>query len=297
MIIPYDVDVPYDHKPFANYLLSATVVIAFIFQFLSPQEAIELYVLKGWDMEGMLGHMWLHGGIFHLIGNMIFLWVFGNAVCSKTGNLFYVPVYIFLGIIAATIHLLFDGGIAVGASGAINGIVGMYLVFFPLNTISCLWAFGFYMSRTFSLSSFWMILFWLAFDIWGVVSGGGRVAYFAHLGGFSAGFGLAILILKLKIVTMDDRYEKSLIQIYQEKFKTRPMEKEAEPDSESQRGFRPGTSRKTDINEPPVIKPEDEFIRFQCECGKRIKTPRAYAGHAGTCPGCSRRVQVPMDNN
>ena len=85
---------------------------------------------------------------------------------------------------------MFTGGNAIGASGAINGIVGMYLVFFPINEITCYFVFLLLprLIKEFSLSSIWMILFWLAFDIWGAMRGGGQVAYFAHLGGFAGGF-------------------------------------------------------------------------------------------------------------
>ena len=64
------------------------------------------------------------------------LWVFGNAICAKVGNIAYTIVYVALGLCSGVIHLLLDGDPAVGASGAINGVVAMFLVFYPLNTIS-----------------------------------------------------------------------------------------------------------------------------------------------------------------
>jgi membrane associated rhomboid family serine protease len=121
---------------------------------------------------------------------MLFLWIFGNAVCAKIGNLRYLPIYTGLGIIAGMSQLLFSGEGGLGASGAINGIVGMYLVFFPTNEITCYFLMIFLLRpcvKEFSLSSYWMILFWLAFDIWGAMQGGGGIAYFAHLGGFAGG--------------------------------------------------------------------------------------------------------------
>jgi hypothetical protein len=61
---------------------------------------IRPYMLDGLTLKGLFGHMWLHGGILHLLGNMLFLWVFGNAICAKIGNLRYIPVYISMGLIA-----------------------------------------------------------------------------------------------------------------------------------------------------------------------------------------------------
>ena len=103
---------------------------------------IRPYILDGFALKGLFGYMWLHGGILHLLGNMLFLWIFGNAVCAKIGNLRYIPAYLGLGIVAGISHLIFTGGSSLGASGAINGIVGMFLVFFPQNEITCYWIFS-----------------------------------------------------------------------------------------------------------------------------------------------------------
>jgi len=225
MFIPYSVDVPFNHRPVINWLITVALVLIFVAQILavfgqldhglSPQDAvrntIERFVLKGWGLTGLFGHMWRHAGILHLIGNLIFLWLFGNAVCSKIGNLLYLPVYVGLGLIAGISHLTFSSGSVVGASGAINGIVGMYLVFFPENSISCFfWLI--YRPVTFSVSGYWMILLWFAFDIWGAMNGSQGVAYVAHVGGFLAGFGLAVLMLKMGWIVME-RDEKSLLQM------------------------------------------------------------------------------------
>ncbi|MBN1393151.1 MAG: rhomboid family intramembrane serine protease [Sedimentisphaerales bacterium] len=190
-------------------------------------QKVRAFVLDGWGIKGLLGHMWLHGGFIHLLGNMLFLWIFGNSVCAKIGNIRYFFIYLFLGIVAGVSHLIFSGGEAIGASGAIYGIVGMFLVFFPENEITCYLVFWFFLTpyvREFSVSSIWIILLWVAFDVWGAMSGGGGVAYFAHLGGFAGGAVLAILMLKLKLVVMEDRYEKSLLQMFSGKKETAEFE-------------------------------------------------------------------------
>ena len=244
-------------------------------------------------MTGLFGHMWLHGGPLHLSGNLLFLWVFGNAVCAKIGNAIYLPVYIGLGLMAAVTHLIFVGKSMIGASGAINGIVGMYLVFFPENDISCLWVLFFPFVKRFTVSSYWMILLWFVFDILGAIFGGKGVAYFAHLGGFAAGFVLAVIMLKRNWVVVE-RYEKSLLQLLGlEKKQTEedliwPLEQEYQV---SGRPTADPTESAITAVEPE--KTEEEFIRFACSCGKTLKVPEKYAGKIGRCPSCKMRVRIP----
>jgi len=197
----------------------------------TKESKIWLWVLDGWSVRGLLGHMWLHAGVLHLLGNLWFLWIFGNAVCAKIGNFKFLLIYVLVGLVAGVTHKLIAGGSMIGASGAINGIVGMFLVFFPRNDITCYFVFIFMIKPyvyEFAMSSFWMILFWLAYDILGAVLGyanpqSSGVAYFAHIGGFAAGFCIALIMLKTKLVTME-RYEQSILQIFEERNK--PVEVE-----------------------------------------------------------------------
>lgn len=203
LLLPYHADVPMSRWPIMNFLLIGGTVFLFVMLrggLLAP-EAIEPYVLKLGDPNGIYGHIFVHLGAMHIFGNMMFLWVFGNAVCAKIGNLSFFFVYLVLGCLAGIAHLLISGDPAIGASGAVNGVVGMYLVFYPLNNVTCFYWFVFRIG-TFSVSSIWMILLFLAFDVYGVVSEGGHVAYWAHLGGFGAGFLFASLLLYLGLVQM-----------------------------------------------------------------------------------------------
>lgn len=203
MVMPYRVDVPIYRLPYANWLIVGLCCVAFAYQFVTPQEAWEKFVLT--DMShplGLFGYAWLHGDPFHLIGNMVFLWVFGNAVCAKLGNIFYIPVYLFLGLVSGIAHAVFTGGDCIGASGAVNGIVGMFLIWYPRNDVSCLYWLGGIIPRTFTVSSYWMILLWFVFDILGIVLEGEGVAYFAHVGGFLTGAVIAIALLQSGLIRM-----------------------------------------------------------------------------------------------
>ena len=224
MLIPYQVDVPMYRWPYANVAVIALTVIyyaALQSDALVPTNALEVMVsdaepefetsliLTGWHFAGMVGHALLHADVLHLLGNMLFLWVFGNAICAKIGKVAYLFIYAALAWFAAAIHLTIVGGPMIGASGAINGIVGVFLMWYPLNSISCFYWF-YIRGGTFRVSSYWMILLWLVFDIWGVATGGGSVAYWAHIGGFIAGLALGALLLLTHAVKMVET-ERSLI--------------------------------------------------------------------------------------
>lgn len=291
-MLPYKVDVPFNHRPVMNWLLIGAVIGAFALQIAGDKEYIKTFVLDGWGIKGLLGHMWLHGSLLHLAGNLVFLWVFGNAVCSKIQNIVYLPIYLFLGLAAAFAHLMFCDERALGASGAINGIVGMYLVFFPENSVSLLFWFLWHPIR-FSVSGFWVIGGWFLFDIIGAAEGTGNTAYFAHIGGFVTGFALAIALLKLKFVKME-RDEKSILQLLR-------LEKRPEAHSETRYvGLSVENWQRQMIADeqlakelPPDREKKAEFIRFHCSCGKRIKVQARYAGKAGRCPKCRQKLVVP----
>lgn len=204
-IVPYQVDVPMSRWPYANFVIIGVTSAAFLLAFMGDVglHDLEPLILYRGNPPGIFGHVLLHGGWLHIVGNMLFLWAFGNAVCAKITNIAYPFVYIGLGAVSAIVHLIIDGDPAVGASGAINGVIGMYLVFYPQNEVTCLWWF-FIRAGSFSISSIWMIAFWLMFDIWGAWSGGGGVAYWAHLGGFFAGFLLASVLLWMGWIEMTE---------------------------------------------------------------------------------------------
>jgi membrane associated rhomboid family serine protease len=218
MIIPYRLETTFTRLPLTNLILVAVTSIVFFFVWFGviPIDVVEAMVLRDWDLGQMIGCLFLHGGLFHLLGNMLFLWIFGNAVCAAVGNVQFGLIYLFLGIVASTSHLAFNGGAAIGASGAINGIVGMSLVLYPVNKLNCFYFYSlpfvgmFWKYGTFAIKAYWMILFWLVFDILGAIFGGGNIAYWAHLGGFGAGMLIAYSLLLFKII---ETFDPTLIEV------------------------------------------------------------------------------------
>lgn len=308
MIIPWQVDVPQDKWPVANWLIvAACFVVAFVqikdLAENEPANITEMLALHGWGLKGLLGYMWLHGGFLHLLGNMWFLWIFGNAVCANIGNLRYPLVYVTLGVAAGMTHLIASPHPAIGASGAINGIVGMYLVMFPQNEITCYFWFFLVYVRQFEVSSYWMILFWLFWDILGALKwGSSGVAHFAHLGGFAAGVGMGVLFCKKGWCLLDE-YDRSLVQIWQDRRKPK------EDESFDSTNIQPGGSIEGLKSRGEIPIPQRPSVPMldlangtpvpaapagpTCACGERIAVSRQYAGKVVQCPRCGSPVQIP----
>lgn len=152
--------------------------------------------------------IFLHGGWFHLIGNMLFLWVFGNNIEDAMGPARFVTFYLFCGVLAALAQILIQPGSPVpmvGASGAISGIMGAYLVLYPTARIHMLIVLFVFITRI-TVPAWMMLIYWLFLQaigglptLAGVGSSGG-VAFLAHLGGFFAGLFTIKLFAKPELV-------------------------------------------------------------------------------------------------
>jgi membrane associated rhomboid family serine protease len=136
--------------------------------------------------------MFMHGGWFHLIGNMWFLWVFGNNVEDSMGHLRYLGFYILCGFAAAAAQTLVNPSSAlpmVGASGAISGVMGAYVVLYPKVRVHMLVILGIFITRI-VVPAYLMLGYWFLLQLIGgglASEEGGGVAFWAHAGGFVAG--------------------------------------------------------------------------------------------------------------
>ena len=142
--------------------------------------------------------MFMHGGWLHLLGNMWFLWVFGNNIEDSMGHTRFVVFYLLCGVAAAATQMLVDPGSRVpmvGASGAISGVMGAYILLYPRVRVHTLLTLGFFLT-TVTLPAYVILGYWfllqLLFGTVGVIAGaqGGGVAVWAHVGGFVAGLAL-----------------------------------------------------------------------------------------------------------
>jgi membrane associated rhomboid family serine protease len=143
-----------------------------------------------------LTSMFMHGSWMHIIGNMWFLWVFGDNIEAAMGRVRYVIFYLLSGLAAASAQVLADPSSAmpmVGASGAIGGVMGAYAVLYPHARIDVLFFFGFFV-RVLPMSAIFMLGYWFVIQLLsGALGDGvGGVAFWAHVGGFAAGAALVL---------------------------------------------------------------------------------------------------------
>lgn len=152
----------------------------------------------------LLSSMFMHGGLMHLGGNMLFLWIFGDNIELKYGKAKFLLIYLGWGAVAGLAHIAIDPASAipaVGASGAISGVLGAYLAIFPRVRITTFLMLGFFW-RMLHIEARWFLPFWLVFQnllpffIGGFGVAGGGVAYMAHIGGFAIGFATGYLYKK-----------------------------------------------------------------------------------------------------
>lgn len=152
----------------------------------------------------LISSMFMHGGIMHLGGNMLFLWIFGDNIELKFGRAKFLGIYLAWGIGAGLAHIAIDPTSsipAVGASGAISGVLGAYLAIYPKVKIGTFLMLGFFW-RMIHIEARWFLPFWLVFQnilpflISGFGVAGGGVAFMAHIGGFAIGFATGYLYKK-----------------------------------------------------------------------------------------------------
>jgi membrane associated rhomboid family serine protease len=215
-MIPLRDDNPADITPIVTTTFIVLCTLVFIYQAFLPPQPGELFVYRfGAIPATVFGHaalppeihgaspfaalitsMFLHGSWMHLIGNMLYLWIFGNNIEDVMGHIRFVLFYLVCGILAVLSHALTDPSSTVpmvGASGAISGVLGAYLVLFPRAQVLVLIPLGFF-TRTMYVPAAVVLGLWFVLQI---LSGGmslgregGGVAFFAHVGGFVAGMAL-----------------------------------------------------------------------------------------------------------
>jgi membrane associated rhomboid family serine protease len=215
-VIPIHDDNPTERAPLVTVALIAACTLAFLWQlsFDAQGQQAAIYAL-GAIPAVLFGHaelapdlawvpvsatpvtsMFLHGGWMHLIGNMLYLWVFGNNVEDAMGHLRYAVFYLVCGLAAVLAQALPDVSSEIpmiGASGAVSGVLGAYFLLHPRARVLVLVPIGFVL-QTLRLPALWVLGFWfviqLVSTLFAAGEDGGGVAFRAHLGGFLAGMAL-----------------------------------------------------------------------------------------------------------
>ncbi|MBD3225574.1 MAG: rhomboid family intramembrane serine protease [Caldithrix sp.] len=209
-MIPIADESPKGFIPFVNYVFIALNILVFFFLQPSGMEAASQFyktygliprqlITEPSNLDGYMRiftSMFLHGGLGHLFGNMLYLWIFGDNIEYVLGHKFYILFYFMVGIGAALLQISTNPQSTipmVGASGAISGILGAYLLKFPKNRVTILF-FIFFIIRIIRVPALIVLSLWFLMQIFRgyftVADGGagGGVAWFAHIGGFLSGF-------------------------------------------------------------------------------------------------------------
>jgi membrane associated rhomboid family serine protease len=222
MIFPIRSDRRLEHTPWVNYALVAANVLIFLLtnstdvQAANAPAPLERFYLNPESpaLYQFFTYQFLHASWMHLLGNMIFLYVFGNSVEDRLGKVGYLAFYLAGGVIAGLGHCLMQTAPVLGASGSIAAVTGAYLALFPLSDITIVYFFIFI--GTFEISSMWLILFQIVENLVLQMSSREPVAYLAHLTGYAYGFaiGMGLLAVRLlprepyDLLTMFDQYRR-----------------------------------------------------------------------------------------
>jgi len=215
-MIPLKDNIPSSRTPLITIGLIVINVLVYLNQLmLPPRAAVRFVYLYGlipveisqWQLlvphpvplyGTILTSMFVHGGLFHLAGNMLYLWIFGDNVEDRLGRFRFLLFYLLSGVGAAAAQILSDPHSKipmVGASGAISGVLGAYLLLYPHARVVTLVFFG-WLVRVIEIRALIVLGFWIVVQLvsglltWGAQVGG--VAWFAHVGGFVAGLVMVI---------------------------------------------------------------------------------------------------------
>jgi len=204
--------------PLVTVGLVALNVLAFLYELNQPTEGALQSFIQAWGVvpheytaardlppaiplpfwTTLITSMFLHGGWMHLGGNMLYLWIFGDNLEKVMGNVKFLLFYLACGIAAGLAHIAFSGASnvpTVGASGAISGVLGGYLVMFPNNRVRVLTRGGVVALPAIAVLGFWILIQLInGIGSLGVNAETGGVAYMAHIGGFVAGIVLVKLL-------------------------------------------------------------------------------------------------------
>jgi membrane associated rhomboid family serine protease len=200
-MLPLRDDIPSSRKPVVTYFIVAINVLVFGYELTLGREirafylaygVIPINIRAGEDLYTLFTSMFIHAGFWHILGNMLYLWIFGDNVEDTLGRFWFSLMYLLSGLGGSLAHIVIAPSSrvpAIGASGAVSGVLGAYIVLYPRARILTLVPLGFFL-RILILPAGFFLGFWFFLQLlYGVSSIGGNsgVAYFAHIGGFFVG--------------------------------------------------------------------------------------------------------------
>jgi membrane associated rhomboid family serine protease len=208
-MFPYKDDNPTRTFPVATISIIGLNIVVFLMQMMSLDNAENIVYAYGAIPHNIISFesdqpisppltifssMFMHGGIFHILGNMLYLWIFGNNIEDRLGHVRFIVFYLFCGVVAAFSHALANPGSEVpmiGASGAVSGVLGAYILTYPFARVHTIVFLGFFVT-VIKIPALIVIGFWAIIQVvnglvaQSVLNQGG-VAWLAHVGGFIVG--------------------------------------------------------------------------------------------------------------
>ena len=213
MLIPIRTDYRLSRRPWVNYAILVANVAIFLGGY-NGADTRSVGRIWPWllhpdspELFQFFSSVFLHGSWLHLLGNMVFLWVFGNAINDRLGHLGYLAFYLAGGVLAGVGYVVMSGGAPVlGASGAIAAVTGAYLVLFPRTRVTVLMFL--YFITWFEVSSLLFLAFQFLFELYMSIQvstgvAGVTVAHWAHSSGYLFGIAVAAMLLALRLLPRD----------------------------------------------------------------------------------------------
>lgn len=212
-MLPLRDDIPSSKRPLVTYGLVMVNVLVFIYQLSLGREMqyfvinygmIPVNILAGSSLYTLFTSMFMHGNFAHILGNMLYLWIFGDNVEDLLGKFYFILMYLLAGLVGSFAHILVSPNSTIptiGASGAVSGVLGCYMVLYPKARVLALVPIVFFL-RIIMLPAYVFLGFWIFLQLlygFGSIGGGAGVAYFAHIGGFVVGI-LFGIIFRRRIV-------------------------------------------------------------------------------------------------
>lgn len=213
-MFPIKDDNPTTTFPFVTIALIAVNTVVFVYQLTLGPSGAEAFIFRAATIPyeitrfsdihpqnfvppplTLFTALFVHGGLLHLGGNMLYLWIFGDNIEDRLGHFRFLGFYLLTGVLASLLHIVIHPSSTVpmvGASGAIAGILGAYFLLFPRAHVLTLIIFFFFVHMV-RIPAVLFLGFWFLYQIMSTAAGGG-IAWWAHIGGFIAG-GLAVVLM------------------------------------------------------------------------------------------------------
>ncbi len=295
MFMMYSTDVVYDRRPWVGYILFPVIVILSFYligrESLPPVAEVGI---RGLSLICWFAPFSLFLFFAYLIAGFVVFWFFGNAVCSKIGNIAYILLLPIFGGAALAVNLLWRDDVLWIIGCALSAVTGMYLMFWPTHNIDCFFLIPPW--RTFSISGFWVVAGWVFLDMAFSAVFGWTADLIAHPLFLFAGLLTAWLLINRRLASVyEDDW--TLVQVFS---------RQEKPDSSWEHSWaarrlkKPAEQESSDVidtevlaaKKPPAAR-QDQSTAVLCECGCIVRIPLESKDAKTRCPECSRVLTIP----